>query len=192
MHARFNTHTMARGELNTVEVYMDFVCPFSRKMYAMLTEHVVPKWNESHAIDKRIQFVFKHQIQPWHIQSMVVHEVSLAAELNGANFMRVASALFANYERMVDTETWNKSRHQLYDELCRYLSHQVDVDYQKMMDTLMYNNVNEGAAKNNGNLVTDLLKYHIKLARQLSVHVSPSVYINELYASEAQSSFTYE
>lgn len=54
----------------TIEVFLDFCCPFSAKMW--------PTLKALQAADAGVQFVVQLVPQPWHPQSAVLHEVGLS------------------------------------------------------------------------------------------------------------------
>lgn len=57
---------------HTVELFLDFVCPYSAKLWKTLYNNQIFEQNQ------RVQFIFRHQIQPWHTQSTLVHTVAMA------------------------------------------------------------------------------------------------------------------
>lgn len=47
--------------LNTLELYLDYVCPFSKKMFDTVYDSVYPLVKEKYA--DKVQFIFRQQIQ---------------------------------------------------------------------------------------------------------------------------------
>ena len=97
-----------------IETYLDFCCPFSKKMFDCLYSDVMPPLMEAGQID----WLFQCVPQPWHPQSSYMHEVALAVKLvDESKFMPAASALFAAQAQFFDDATADKTRNQIYDEL---------------------------------------------------------------------------
>lgn len=106
-------HGVAKPTL-VIETYMDYGCPFSRKMFDCLYNDVMPPLMESGQVD----WLFQCVPQPWHPQSSYMHEVALAVrQYDEPKFLPAASALFAAQTRFDDNETANKTRNQIYDDL---------------------------------------------------------------------------
>jgi hypothetical protein len=62
--------------LHTIELYLDYVCPFSHKMFNTVYGSVFPLVREKYA--SKVQILFRQQIQPWHPSSTLVHEAGVA------------------------------------------------------------------------------------------------------------------
>jgi hypothetical protein len=54
---KLTTHT------HILEVYLDYTCPFSKRIFERLVKEVIP-YAQEHFPSKRFYFVFRHQIQP--------------------------------------------------------------------------------------------------------------------------------
>lgn len=48
--------------LHTVELFLDYVCPYSAKMFNTVYDSVFPAVKEKNL---KVQFLFRQQIQPW-------------------------------------------------------------------------------------------------------------------------------
>lgn len=84
------SHSSAGRGINRVEYFLDFACPFSAKMYKVLAAKVLPKA----ASMPDVEMIFRHQVQPWHVQSLILHECSLAVA-------KVASGKFEKFAEKV-------------------------------------------------------------------------------------------
>ncbi|TVY92254.1 hypothetical protein LAWI1_G003103 [Lachnellula willkommii] len=62
--------------LHTLELYLDYVCPFSAKMFNTVYSSVVPLIKQKYP--SKVQILFRQQIQPWHPSSTLVHEAAVA------------------------------------------------------------------------------------------------------------------
>ncbi|KAI9325847.1 hypothetical protein DFJ73DRAFT_868124 [Zopfochytrium polystomum] len=177
--------TAAAGSAtNILEFYVDFVCPFSKKIFTRLVEDVVPYAEE--AYPGKVAFVLRQQVQPWHPQSALLHEVLIAAtRVSPSAFQATAKTLFAVSENFYDAYSYSKSRIQLYEELAAEVEKGAGVDKSKILALLKLNTAD--GAKNGGNSVTDELKVQIRIARQNAIHVSPTVLWNGLIDNNVSS-----
>jgi protein-disulfide isomerase len=187
--ARFSGHRY--GSVTApflLEVFLDFTCPFSARLYKRLTQEVLP-WLDKHHPDK-VQFIFRHQIQPWHPQSTLVHEASLAAErVASSKFFHVATFLFEHQLDYFDEQLVGVSFDQVHRKLSEQLAKVIEVPTKEIYQ---YLEIKKGEPLNAGNRVSNDLKWHIKYARQLGVHVSPTVYWNGILDNSVSSSWTLE
>ncbi len=62
--------------LHTIELYLDYVCPFSAKMFKTVHASVFPLIRQRYA--SKVQILFRQQVQPWHPSSTLVHEAGVA------------------------------------------------------------------------------------------------------------------
>jgi protein-disulfide isomerase len=72
--AGFALSAAARAPIQ-VELFLDLVCPFSRKMFKTVHSEVIPSLK-----DDSISFVLQQVPQPWHPQGTYVHEAALAVK----------------------------------------------------------------------------------------------------------------
>lgn len=59
-----------------LELYLDYVCPFSKKMFNTVYTSVFPLIKKKYP--DKVQIIFRQQIQPWHPSSTIVHEAGVA------------------------------------------------------------------------------------------------------------------
>ncbi|AGO11429.1 AaceriACR183Cp [[Ashbya] aceris (nom. inval.)] len=180
--ARFAASHVVRAPtaqaLDTVELYLDYCCPFSRRLFLAWHEHVFPRATA----EPRFQIVFNHVIQPWHPGSQYMHEAALAvARLAPASFLPFSRELFLHQDRWFDTQTADKSRHAVYRELADFAHDAVGVQADAVYDLLVVRG-------NDGNAVVRDLKRYVRYHRQNGVHVTPSVAVNGVLASAIESS----
>eukprot|EP00041_Stephanoeca_diplocostata_P008976 m.135610 g.135610 ORF g.135610 m.135610 type:complete len:186 (-) comp17557_c0_seq5:408-965(-) len=96
-----------------LQAYLDYACPFCAKIFKTLYQEVIPHYGDN------IQFVFKHQVQPWHPQSALMHEAGLAVKqiADTETFFKFSEKLFADQTQFFDANVWNKSRDTITKEL---------------------------------------------------------------------------
>ncbi|KFY78934.1 hypothetical protein V499_02018 [Pseudogymnoascus sp. VKM F-103] len=186
-------------KVHTLEVYLDYVCPFSKKQFETLYEKVFPIIKTKYT--GRINVVFRQQVQPWHPSSTLVHEAGVAAlRLDPKTFWAYSAVLFKHQTEFFDVNVVNETRNQTYRRLAKLYgalgasgpgTHQADED--KLYELLVVGEkAGEGGALNIGNKVTDDLKLLIKLGRQTGIHVSPTVLWDGLVDNSISSSWTVE
>jgi hypothetical protein len=56
------TVSSASETLHTVELFLDYVCPYSSKMFNTVYNSVFPAVKEKNL---KVQFLFRQQVQPW-------------------------------------------------------------------------------------------------------------------------------
>lgn len=181
------SHAVGKGPI-VIEVFLDYVCPYSRKAYFTLYKQVLPKVQQQYA--DKVQFLFRHQIQPWHPSSTLVHEAGIAvARLAPSKFWDFSYALFDHCEDYYDESVYKETRPETYMRLAELAEKSVGVDKNKFMELVA---VNGTEPKNSSNKLQNDVKYFIKFGRQNGIHMSPSVCINGVLDPVIDSSFTPE
>lgn len=125
------TPTSPTAPLHTIELYLDYVCPFSAKLFDTFYSAVVPRARKA-PYAPNVQFLFRQQIQPWHPSSTLVHEAALAVlRLAPAHFWPFSAALFARQTDYFDVSVVNEPRNATYRRLAQ-LAASVGVDEAKV------------------------------------------------------------
>ncbi|KAJ2048787.1 hypothetical protein GGI01_003791 [Coemansia sp. RSA 376] len=188
-YAAHQLFVAAHGQQHTLEVYLDYTCPFSAKLWRTLTSEVIPHIAEA---SLGVSIVFRHQVQPWHPTSTLLHEASLAVEkLNPLGFVPFSQALFEHQREYFDEANVEKTRTETYRQLADLAASINAIDDRQTMLQLL--DIQPSAeARNAGNAVTNDLKYHIRLARAKAVHVSPTVAFDGVADDSVSSSWTLD
>lgn len=164
--------------INTIELFLDYCCPFSAKQYKTIYQSVLPEFS-SKPYANNVQFVFRQQIQPFHGSSTLMHESAIAVlKLAPSKFWDYSAKLFEKQTDFFDVNVVNEGRNQTYQRLAK-LGSTVGIDESKMYDLLQVSDkpASDGSL-NVGNGVTNDLKLLIKIARLTGIHVSPTVVFN--------------
>ncbi|CRK10981.1 hypothetical protein BN1708_009994 [Verticillium longisporum] len=179
---------------HTLEVYLDYVCPFSAKLYKTLFGSVAPAMRQNPAWARRLQVVFRHQVQPWHPSSTLTHEAALAVlRLAPARFFDFSAALFAAQKDYFDVGVVGETRNATYRRLARLASATAGVDEDDVFRLLAISDKPaEDGSLNTGNAVTVDLKLAVKMARLTGVHVSPTVLLDGVVQGDVSSGWTLE
>ena len=69
----------ARDATNTLELYLDYLCPFSAKIFLNFHEHIASMVSGNDARYRgQLRVVIRPVPQPWHASSTWLHETALA------------------------------------------------------------------------------------------------------------------
>lgn len=164
-----------------IECFIDLICPFSNKLFTTLSESVLPK------LDGDISVTIHQVIQPWHPQGTMVHETAFAVkQVSPESYAAYIKAVYGAFAegKFKDEDTWNKTRLQIYDDLLELVPDGVDKAAIKAL--LMPS----GTGGNEGNAITQEIKWACKYHRTRGVHVTPTVFVNGLEAGVVSSSWS--
>ncbi|KAG4420899.1 hypothetical protein IFR04_005983 [Cadophora malorum] len=177
--------------LHTLELYLDYVCPFSAKMYNTVYSSVFPLIKQKYA--SKVQILFRQQIQPWHPSSTLVHEAGVAVlKLQPSKFFEFSKALFDDAKSFYDVNVVNETRNKTYERLAK-IGGKVGVNEQEMYKLLhISDKPAEDGSLNTGNGVTNELKVLVKMNRMQGVHVTPTVVFDGVVENGISSSFSAE
>ncbi|KAI9784145.1 MAG: hypothetical protein M1839_002649 [Geoglossum umbratile] len=175
--------------IHTVELYLDYVCPYSKKLFNTIYTEVLPLAEKKYP--GKVQFIFRQQIQPWHPSSTLVHEAGLAVLKLAPNaFYPFSAALFAKQTEYYDVSVVHEARNQTYERLAK-IAGSVGVDEVAFLKLLWVDDKpNSEGGLNIGNGVTNDLKLLVKAARLVGVHVSPTVIFNGIVENSISSGWT--
>lgn len=158
-------------------------------MFKNFYKNVKPRLDQE--LPGKVKFVFRHQVQPWHPSSTLVHEAGLAvARLEPAKFWDFSYALFEDSEYYYDEPTYGETRAQTYDRLAELAAKSVGVDKKAFLDLVSVAESN--TPKNAGNKVSNDIKAFTRVSRQNGIHVSPTVVVDGVVANDVSSSFTVD
>ncbi|CAG8798661.1 6368_t:CDS:2 [Cetraspora pellucida] len=184
---------------HVLEAYLDYVCPFSARLFMRLRNEVFPFIEKEYP--GQIQFLFRQQVQPWHPCSSIVHEIfininiltkaALAVErIDKSQFLDFSAKLFEVQKEYFDESVQALTRSQINNSLARH-ANLIGISsdqFISLIDIPTTSTVSE--ARNQGNKVSADLKWHIKLGRQNGIHVSPTVLFDGLIDDSISSGWT--
>ncbi|GME64697.1 Fas1 domain-containing protein [Neofusicoccum parvum] len=190
---KFAGQKLASGvkTVHTLELYLDYVCPFSKKMFTTLYDHVLPTIKSTY--ESKLQIIFRQQIQPWHPSSTLVHEAGAAVlRLAPGKFYDFSKALFDQQTEFFDVNVVNETRNSTYKRLAK-IAGGVGLDEQEVYGLLeISDKPGPDGSLNSGNKVTDDVKVMVKTNRLVGIHVTPTVVFNGIVENGISSSFTKE
>jgi len=174
-----------------LELYMDYVCPFSAKLFNTFYTFVQPLIIERYP--SKLQVIFRQHIQPWHPSSTLTHEAGIAVlKLAPQKFWPFSQALFKEQKAFFDVNVVHETRNQTYVRLAK-IGASVGLDESQMLALLiMSDKPDADGGLNIGNGVTNDLKLMIKANRVAGIHVSPTVLFDGIEEKTITSSFTRE
>ncbi|KAL8725587.1 MAG: hypothetical protein Q9181_006361 [Wetmoreana brouardii] len=148
--------------IHTIELFLDYVCPFSAKMFLTLYHSILPSLPKKYP--GRIQFIFRQQIQPWHPSSTLVHEAAAAVlRLTPGKFWEYSKTLFDHQKEFFDVNVVKEARNETYRRLA-ILAGQTGVDENKVYELLhVGDKPGVDGGLNIGNAVTDDIKVMVKV-----------------------------
>ncbi|CDR45027.1 CYFA0S16e01288g1_1 [Cyberlindnera fabianii] len=165
------------GPVNIVDIYLDYACPFSAKLFINWYENLYPKLTTEY--ENQVQFVFRNYIQPWHPTSNLLHEAALAvAQLQPDWFLEASYQLMKNITQFYDSETFGLTRHQIYDKVYDVCigPNNSQITKEDFIEKLYIKKTDKPS--NSGNAVTNDVKVFTRIGRQNGVHVTPTILIN--------------
>ncbi|KAL4780044.1 hypothetical protein BJX76DRAFT_339222 [Aspergillus varians] len=179
----------AHERQHTLELYLDYVCPFSAKLFKTFYTAARPIIIERY--QSRLQVIFRQHIQPWHPSSTLTHEAGAAIlKIAPDKFWAFSVALFEHQQEFFDVNVVNETRNQTYERLAK-IGESVGINKHEILQLLIVaEKPDEGGQMNTGNKVTNDIKLMVRASRVVGVHVSPTVYFNGIEEPEISSSFT--
>ena len=172
----------------TVELFQDVCCPFSKVMFNTVNNLLIPLLRDRVAANK-IAFVWQSVPQPWHAQSCLMHDVLMAAYLvDKTNISSYLRCMFAQQENFFDDATKNLSRIEIYNRLAA-IGDQCGYESKEIKAKLDMDKVEGNSGLGD---VTQKLKWAVKYHRGRGVHVTPTVFINGLEATDVSSGSSSE
>lgn len=206
---QFATHRIAgtASASHTLELFLDIVCPYSRKQLQGVRDHLLPLIDgDDGPLKDHLSIIIRQVPQPWHSSSTLVHEAALAASKvlvdSGKQYSdpAVKHAWAKYFYALIDGQEVRASslacsraprripltplRQAFHDEPCAVESpNQTRARLADLAASTI--GVDRGAfleaisvgKGNAGTPVTADLKLQIKFARSRAVHVTPTVFL---------------
>jgi len=178
------------GAVTTIETFLDYCCPFSAKCFIRFHDEILPGLE---AAGIPVCFVFQNLVQPWHPQSTLMHEAAVAVQHIGGDdaFWTFSRKLFERQKDFFDLNVLEKTRYQIYRDLCKIASESTGIAEDDIFSLLEVKK-NDAGDLNVGNAVTQKIKWIAKYTRRHSVHVTPTFFVNDIEDTAASSSWGLE
>ena len=182
----FNHDTCSRDAMS-IEIFLDYNCPYSGKMFKKIIEEVIPQLIKIDGNINNYEFTFINVIQPWHgIQSSILHDVSFAiSRVIPKAFYPISKILFDNIKKFYDSEVIDKSRNEIVEEILQLIPGEIiSSDGIKQIKDLL-------SLQGNGNIGNGVSidnKYFTRYSRTLGIHITPTVVVNGIIQSQIESS----
>lgn len=184
------SHTEAK---HTIELYLDYVCPFSAKIFKTFYKEVVPLIEKKYT-NPGVRVIFRQQIQPWHPSSTLVHEAGAAVlKTSPKSFWTFSEKLFQQQNDYFDVNVVNETRNNTYHRLAKLAGSIDGIEEKTVLDLLLVSDKPaEDGSLNIGNQVTNDVKFMVKANRLTGVHVTPTVLFNGVEERSISSGWTVE
>ncbi|KAK7470201.1 hypothetical protein VKT23_001639 [Stygiomarasmius scandens] len=173
---------------HTLDIFLDYVCPFSAKMSLAIDSVLRPLLGPGGKYEGKVKVIFRPQVQPWHATSTFVHEAGLAvARVSPQHYWPFSLALFKNQGDYFDQPSLTRTPLEIRGNLAKLAGDVIGPDSSLVKDFASL--LEHKGSPNGGNSITDDLKYTVKFSRQNGIHVSPTVLWDGLIANEISSSW---
>lgn len=173
----------AEAPINTLELYLDYACPFCLKIFSRWTEGGLFK--DEFLSEHSLQIRFNNVPQPWHLASIPVHNVSLAvARYQPDSFWDYSLQLFKDSKEKWDDNFNGQTPAQFNETLAKHAHEHTGIDYDVVLNYL--------SDKDEGKHRIPDLKYFVRYHRTVGAHVTPTVAINGIIISSIESSTDLE
>jgi protein-disulfide isomerase len=178
---------------HTLELYLDYVCPFSAKLFKTFYTTVYPLIQQKYT-SPGVRVIFRQQIQPWHPSSTLVHEAGAAVlRVAPEKFWRFSEMLFEKQKEYFDVNVVHEARNETYKRLAKLAGSVEGIDESKILKLLeVGDKPGEGGSLNIGNEVTNDVKLMVKANRVTGVHVTPTVMWDGVVEGAISSGWTRE
>lgn len=181
-----------RPARHVIEVFLDYCCPFSARMFKTLQSTVGPMIGANPEWTKSVELIFRQQIQPWHPSSTLMHEAALAVlRLYPKKFWNYSSELFEHQSEFFDVNVVAETRNQTYERLAKLAGGVPEVNEAEVLKLLRISD-KPGAdgSLNAGNQVTADVKLITKMHRLVGIHVTPTVLFDGVVQGNVSSAWT--
>lgn len=171
-----SSHSEAK---HTIELYLDYVCPFSAKMFKTFYGSVRPLIEKKYT-NPGVRVIFRQQIQPWHPSSTLVHETGAAVlKVAPTKFWDFSEKLFEHQKDYFDVKLVTEARNDTYKRLAKLAGSIDGIEESKILELLVVSDKpDKDGGLNIGNGTTDDVKQMVKANRVTGVHVTPTVLFN--------------
>ncbi|KAL9009641.1 MAG: hypothetical protein Q9173_005352 [Seirophora scorigena] len=132
-------------------------------MFTTLSTSILPSLSEKYP--RKVQFIFRQQIQPWHPSSTLCHEAGAAVlRLAPAKFWDFSKVLFNHQKEFFDVNVVKETRNETYGRLAK-LASGVGVDEGEVYGLLeIADQPGDDGGLNTGNGVTNDVKVMVKVS----------------------------
>jgi len=158
---------------HTLEIWLDYVCPFSAKITKNALVPVVKPLLTTGPLQGKVQLFVRLQVQPWHGSSLFTHEASLAVgKVSPEAWWDYHVLLMQRQDEFFDRPVADLTPTQIREKLVALAGEipSIKSKLPEIQDLLAYK-----GSPNGGNAATNDIKWFVKLARQNGMHFSPTV-----------------
>ncbi|WFD33848.1 hypothetical protein MCUN1_000671 [Malassezia cuniculi] len=190
---------------HVLELYLDYLCPFSAKILLNFVENALPLINGAQAqFRNAVRVILRPVPQPWHAASTLLHETALAAahlsledpaetaSIERNAFWQASLELMRNHQKWYEPATANSTFDSVRDDIAKTVAPALDPSIVRStsIEADLRSKTRISPEGNTGTSVVPDLKYCIKIGRQNGVHVTPTALWNGIIEPSVSSSFS--
>ena len=176
-----------------IELFQDLSCPFSARMWKTLSNEVFNQVKNDEALKSQVEFIMHPVPQPWHPQSPCMHEslsaVQCAVNDDTTQVQKYLKLAFESQDKFTDLYMKDKSRAQIH-EMCADMAQEAGICKGEVLKYLDFSHLTKEEPNMGLGDVTKRIKFSIKFHRKRGVHVTPTVFVNDVEDDSISSSFT--
>ncbi|KAF8204599.1 hypothetical protein BJ912DRAFT_2017 [Pholiota molesta] len=172
---------------HTLDVFMDYVCPFSAKIASKIEKILKPLLAPTGSYAGKVKVIFRLQPQPWHAVSTLTHEAGLAVgvlRVSPENF-GLSALNSSTPRRYFDIPSQDLTIRQIRQKLADLAANVIPANAVDQFSDLLALK----GSPNGGNAVSDDLKYNVKFGRQNGIHVTPTVLWDGIVQNQVSSAW---
>ncbi|WRT65112.1 uncharacterized protein IL334_002054 [Kwoniella shivajii] len=182
----------------TLDVYLDPLCPFSGKVTRSITTNVLPLITKGGKYEGKLTVVPRIYPQPFHYYSTFHTEALIVfGKLYPDLFWDYLLAIYDTQEQYFNQPSASMTPSETRDKLVLLATDLVEkkgkiAGPKSKLFGEIRDRLEVKSTPNGGNEATDDLKYLIKVGRQNSIHVTPTVLLDGLIDNSVSSSWGKE
>ncbi|GJJ07213.1 hypothetical protein Clacol_001413 [Clathrus columnatus] len=145
---------------DVLDVFIDYVCPFSAKMARSIEKNLKPLISGGGKYDGKVRVIIRLHPQPWHATSTHTHESVVAVgQVEPSAFWPYTLDLFEHQEEYYDIPSSKLTALEIRAKLVELASKHVPANKVPLLEDLLAFKT----TPNGGTGVTDNLKYNSEL-----------------------------
>jgi len=178
----------AHNAPHTLDIFMDFICPYSAKMGLAIDTFLRPAFASGGQFDGKVKIILRQQLQPWHASGTFLHEAALAvARVAPEQLWEYCLQLWKHQLEYMDEEASVLTPLQIREKLIALAAKVIGKDKAGEMKSLL--EFRPHKMKNGGVHTSEEIRYVVRFGRQNGIHVSPTCMWDGLITEEPQSSW---
>ncbi|THH30471.1 hypothetical protein EUX98_g3718 [Antrodiella citrinella] len=173
---------------HTLDIFMDFICPYSAKMGTAIETVLKPAFAPGGKFGGKVKVILRQQLQPWHGSGLFLHEAALAvARVAPDHLWAYCLLLWKHQLEYMDEEASVLTPLQVREKLIGLAAEVIGKEKASEVKKLL--EFRPHRMRNGGVSTSEEIRYVVRFGRQNGIHVSPTVMWDGLITEEPQSSW---